>query len=50
MLLGIALAEQLAGWAGEGLVPPPDRLAVVLAGGGHVLNVDSRAVLLTPDR
>ncbi|MEU8074760.1 metallophosphoesterase [Catellatospora citrea] len=32
VLLGVALADHLAGWAQQGLVPPPDRLAVVLAG------------------
>jgi hypothetical protein len=32
VLLGVALAEHLAGWAEQGLVPPPDRLVVVLAG------------------
>ncbi|WP_155375343.1 metallophosphoesterase family protein [Catellatospora vulcania] len=32
VLLGVALADHLAGWAEQGLVPPPDRLAVVLAG------------------
>lgn len=32
VLLGVALADYLAVWAGQGLLPPPDRVAVVLAG------------------
>ncbi|WP_144123726.1 metallophosphoesterase family protein [Catellatospora sichuanensis] len=32
VLLGVALADHLAGWAQQGLMPPPERLAVVLAG------------------
>jgi hypothetical protein len=31
-LLGVALADYLPVWAGQGLLPPPDRIAVVLAG------------------
>jgi hypothetical protein len=32
VLLGVALADHLSVWAGQGLLPPPDRVAVVLAG------------------
>ncbi|WP_212842556.1 metallophosphoesterase [Catellatospora sp. IY07-71] len=32
VLLGVALADHLAVWAEQGLLPPPHRLAVVLAG------------------
>lgn len=32
VLLGVALADHLPLWAEQGLLPPPDRLAVVLAG------------------
>jgi hypothetical protein len=32
VLLGLALADHLALWAAEGLTPPPERVAVVLAG------------------
>lgn len=32
VLLGVALADYLQVWADQGLLPPPDRLAVVLAG------------------
>lgn len=32
MLLGVALADYLPVWAEQGLLPPPDRVGVVLAG------------------
>jgi 3',5'-cyclic-AMP phosphodiesterase len=32
VLLGAALADYLPVWAGQGLIPPPERLAVLLAG------------------
>ncbi|MFF5263529.1 hypothetical protein ACFY4C_31775 [Actinomadura viridis] len=32
VLLGIAVADYLGVWAGEGLLPPPERLGVVLTG------------------
>src|SRR5690348_1040492 len=32
VLLGVALADHLPIWADQGLLPRPDRLAVVLAG------------------
>jgi 3',5'-cyclic-AMP phosphodiesterase len=32
VLLGVALADYLAVWAAEALLPPPERIAVILAG------------------